>query len=66
MDSMEQNTNLMLINVYPYYGGGEESGQPRVTKLTDTVATPCAARRSNSALSSALSPPVSPPPCMNT
>lgn len=37
MDSMEQNTNLMLINVYPYYGGGEESGQPRVTKLTDTT-----------------------------
>ena len=24
MDSMQQNTNLMLINVYPYYGGYSE------------------------------------------
>ena len=39
MDSMQQNTNLMLINVYPYYGGysEEEPGQAHVTKLTDGV-----------------------------
>lgn len=41
MDSMQQNTNLMLINVYPYYGGRadeeEDPSQPHVTKINDTV-----------------------------
>lgn len=38
MDSMQQNTNLMLISVYPYYGGGNDSGnQVHVTKITDTT-----------------------------
>lgn len=42
MDSMQKNTNLMLINVYPYYGyDGDDSrsdpNQKRVTKITDSV-----------------------------
>lgn len=41
MDSMQQNTNLMLINVWPYYGDShaEDDGAPqkRVTKITDSV-----------------------------
>lgn len=41
MDSMQQNTNLMLINVYPYYGYSNDSGsdpnQKRINKITDSV-----------------------------
>ena len=40
MESMQQNTNLMLINVMPYYGspqGEEASGRQHITKITDAV-----------------------------
>ena len=41
MESMQQNTNLMLINVYPYYGSSNDTNtdpnQKHITKITDSV-----------------------------
>lgn len=39
MDSMQQNTNLMLIQAYPYYGDSSETENQgnKVTKITDSV-----------------------------
>ncbi len=41
MESMQQNTNLMLINVYPYYGSSSDTNtdpnQKHITKITDSV-----------------------------
>lgn len=41
MDSMQRNTNLMLINVYPYYdnSGDENANMPvkRVTRINDAT-----------------------------
>ena len=41
MESMQQNTNLRLINVYPYYGSSNDTNtdpnQKHITKITDSV-----------------------------
>ena len=41
MESMQQNTNLRLINVYPYYGSSNDTNtdpnQKHITKVTDSV-----------------------------
>lgn len=41
MESMQQNTNLRLINVYPYYGSSNDTStdpnQKHITKVTDSV-----------------------------
>ena len=41
MESMQQNTNLRLINVYPYYGSSNDDNtdpnQKHITKITDSV-----------------------------